>query len=156
MRISAVLAVLTVLCAHTPEPVSVKVRQIEARGRTTYSYQVINRTGQPIVSLRIGYDASRQEPQLRTLPPHWTFERGLAPATVSSPAGWRVRLITTEENPKFMLQWDSERGGKSDIASGRSKKGFAVSLDHPSPEYREAMFEVTLRDSKRLHGTIQN
>jgi len=143
-----------VLCAHPPAPVGVSIHEKVVRGATTYTFRVVNRTRQPIVALRIGYNAARQEPQLTTLPPQWTFERGLAPGTAAAPAGWSVRLVTTEENPKFMLEWTSERGPKSDIRPGKSERSFRITLAHPARDYRQAMFEVTLADSTRLRGTL--
>ncbi len=153
---TALCSLLLLFCAHAAAPVRVTVHESVAPKATTYSYRVINRTKQPITALRIGYDPSRQEPQLITLPLGWTFERGLAPDTATAPAGWTARLVTTEENRKFMLEWTNERGTKSDIAPGTSEDRFRVIVPHAAREYLQSMFEVVLSDSTHLHGPLQS
>lgn len=133
---------------------SVTVAENTTGNTTRYTYSVVNRTSKPIVALRIGYDAATDQPQLTTLPPGWTFTRGLPPETAVAPAGWSVRLVTTEENPKFMLEWTSERGAASGIRPGKAESAFRITLPHPAAEYRRARFEVTLGDTTRLHGDI--
>src|SRR5256885_625316 len=100
-------------CAHTTAPVRVSVRETTAAGQTMYAYGIVNRPGQPVGGMRIVSDSVRQEPQLTTLPGGWTFERGLAWGTASAPHQWTVRLVTTEENPRFMLEWSSDDGAGS-------------------------------------------
>jgi len=151
----ALFAILVALSAQTTAPVIVSVRETVTTERTSYSYRVNNRSKKPIVALRIGYDAAREKPQLRTLPRKWTFQRGLAAGTSGAPAGWSVRLVTEEENPKFMLEWTSERGRKSDIAPGTSRDGFRITLDKPAREYRQSNFEVALGDGTRQHGRVR-
>ena len=143
------------LMMNAAASVNVSVREIVKPKRITYAYRVENRTKHPIVAVRIGYDSTHEQPQLSTLPAGWTFQRGLARDTASALAGWSVRLVTTEENPKFMLGWTSEHGPKSDIAVGKSAGGFRITLPHRAPEFRRPMFEILLRDGTRMHGTVE-
>lgn len=146
---------LVLFCAQAPAPVSVTVRETTSRKSTTYTYRVVNRTQHRIVAVRIGYDSGRQQPQLATLPAGWTFQGGLAANTAGGPAGWSVRLVTTEENPKFMLEWSSEHAATSDIAPGKSASGFRIRLPRAAPEYRKPMFEVELDDATRQPGIVK-
>lgn len=135
--------------------IRVKVFESSDSNGTTYSYRVANETTQRIVGLRIGFDYLHGEAELRTPPIGWTLREGLSPSSTTSPHGWTARLVTTEENSRFDIEWSSDEGPQFDIAPGATVSGFSVRLPRATPEYRTAHFDVILGNSTHKYGLLE-
>jgi hypothetical protein len=132
----------------------VTVAESAAGHVTRYVYLVENRTTQPIVRLRVGFDQTTDQPQLLVAPLGWTFDAGLRPSSAGSPRGWTLRVVTTEESDLIFLDWSSDGGPQWDIAPGTAVGGFSVTLARPSAEYRTARFDAILGNSTHVSGTL--
>ena len=121
---------------------------------TRYIYRVENQTKQPIVGLRVGFDAASDQPQLREAPIGWTFDAGLPRSSAEAPRGWTLRVVTTEESDSIYLDWSSDGDPQWDIAPGTTIGGFSVTLARPSAEYRTARFDALLGNSTHISGAV--
>lgn len=134
--------------------VQVKVTEQSLGAETVYIYRVVNDSTQPVVSFRVGFDYLHGVSQLTVPPSGWTFDGGLPPSSAGAPAGWEVRVVTTEESPLFDVQWSNESGPAADIAPGTSRSGFRVVLPQPVAGYESAYFDATLGDSTHVSSPI--
>ena len=134
--------------------VRVTVAESAADSVTRYVYRVENRTTQPIVSLRVGFDRATDQPQLHEAPLGWTFEAGLPPSSGEAPRGWTLRVVTTEESDIVYLDWSSDGDPQWDIEPGTAVGGFSVTLARPSAEYRTARFDAILGNATHVTGTL--
>jgi hypothetical protein len=119
-----------------------------------YVYRVENRTTQPIVGLRVGFDRATDQPQLHEPPLGWTIDAGVPPSRSGAPRGWTLRVVTTEESDIIYLDWSSDGDPRWDIAPGTAVGGFSVTLAHASAEYRTARFDAVLGNSTHVTGTL--
>jgi hypothetical protein len=147
---------LTVLWRGATGQATVRVTVAEsAVGNVTrYVYRLENRTNQPIVGLRVGFDRATDRPQLHELPMGWTVDAGVPPTNAEAPRGWTLRVVTTEESDIIYLDWSSDGDPQWDIAPGTAVGGFSVKLAHPSAEYRTARFDAALGNSTHVTGTL--
>ena len=134
--------------------VRVTVAESAAGGVTRYVYRVENRTTQPIVGLRVGFDRATDQPQLRESPLGWTFDAGLPPSSGGAPRGWTLRVVTTEESDIIYLDWSNDGDPQRDIPPGASVGGFSVTLARPCAEYRTARFDAVLGNATHVTGTL--
>jgi hypothetical protein len=135
---------------------TVRVTVTESTGGngTRYAYWVENRTTQPIVGLRVGFDLARDRPQLHERPLGWTFDAGLPSSSAGAPRGWTLRVVTTEESDLIYLDWSSDGDPRWDIAPGTVIGGFAVTLARASGQYRTVRFDAVLGNSSHVTGTL--
>ena len=135
--------------------VSVKVFQSSESGGTRYSYRIVNGSDQPIVGVKIGFDYLHGEPELLATPAGWSLADGIPPSSVTAPAGWVPRLVTTEETDYVDLEWTSDNGASFDIAPGATATGFSILLASPSTAYRNSHFDVVFGNSTHEYGVLQ-
>lgn len=157
VRSAAVTALaLTTLSggANGQGTVRVTVAELAADGATRYVYRLENRTRQPVVGLRVGFDWSTDQPQFREAPLGWTFDAGLPPSSGGAPQGWTLRVVTTEESDIIYLDWSNDGDPQWDIPPGASVGGFSVTLARPSAEYRTARFDAVLGNGTHVTGTL--
>jgi hypothetical protein len=136
--------------------VRVAVAESAADSATRYVYRVENRTTQPIVGVRVGFDWSTDQPQFHEAPLGWTFDAGLPPSSGGAPQGWTLRVVTTEESDIIYLDWSNDGDPQWDIAPGTSVGGFSVTLARPSAEYRTARFDAVLGNATHVTGTLMS
>jgi len=150
------LAVTVLSCSASGQG-TVRVTVTESTGGnvTRYVYSVENRTTQPIVGLRVGFDLARDRPQLNERPLGWTFDAGLPSSSAGAPRGWTLRVVTTEESDLIYLDWSSDGDARWDIAPGTVGDGFAVTLARASGEYRTVRFDAVLGDASHVTGTLE-
>lgn len=149
------LALTVLSCGATGQgTVRVTVAESAVGSVTRYVYWVENRTTQPIVGLRVGFDRATDQPQLHESPLGWTIDAGIPPSNAGAPRGWTLRVVTTEESDLIYLDWTSDGDPQWDIAPGTAVGGFSVTLAHPSAEYRTARFDAVLGNSTHVTGTL--
>lgn len=154
-RLIALLALMSMASATFAAPVHIKVAGSTGDNGTTYTYRVVNGSSQPIVGVKIGFDASAGEPMLAVYPLGWTVEDGLPTSSSSAPTGWTSRVVTMEENPNVYLDWSSDAGAQFDVAPGATVSGFAIKVAQPTDGYRNATYEVVFGDATRATGLLE-
>jgi len=151
----ALLAMMSVAGAVMAGPVTVKVSEATGGNVTTYVYRLENNSSQPVVALRIGFDAVHGQPQLHAAPLGWTLENGVPPSSVTSPTGWAARVVTMEESDLLDVEWTSDGGSQFDVGPGATAT-FSVKLAQPAAEYRSSDFDVILGNSTHVSGPLES
>jgi hypothetical protein len=135
-------------------PVAVKVSQESVGGKEIYYYRVTNNSPQSIVGINIGYDYYHGVSELKGVPLGWDFYRGIPSSSASSPAGWRVKVITTEESEYSKLEWViSAPTGK--ILPGKSSGGFIAVLPQADDLYKTAHWTAILSDGTIVSAPLE-
>ena len=145
--------------AYRPSPqtssgVRVLVRKETVSWGVIYKYEVINNSGRRISAIQIGYNKATDTPQLTSMPLDWDFDNGIPPGSQSSPNGWQVELITTEESPYSFLEWrtQSETGG---ITHQQSLAGFSVVLLTADDTYQNSFWTAHLGDGTSVSAPLE-
>ncbi len=139
------------VCAQS---VTVKVYEDVAPDRTIYHYDVINKSDQPITTLKIGI-APDGSAQLNTLPAGWSFEKGIPAGNIGAPKGWKGRIITTEEEEGIYIDWRNEAGTANDIAPNSVSRGFFIALPVRAQEYTTSFYDAVLGNSSHVRDKLQ-
>lgn len=137
--------------ARSHTGVTVGVRQVpRADGSMQYAYHIDNGGSQPVVALLLGHNHPHGVSELTTYPRGWT--PGSAAGT-ASPPGWRVEVITTEDNGYAEIEW---RNKGADVRPGKRLDGFAVVLDEPNDAYADGRWTAVLADGSTASGQLSS
>ena len=131
-------------------PVQVLVRKESHPDSIVYHYLVVNGSAFPIVALNIGCDYFHGEPELSEAPRGWEAD-STPPGSTTTPQGWRVRLIQTEENPLAQLEWRS-LSEEHRIMGGGTLSGFAVVLPAEDHLYEDGHWVVYLSTAESFYA----
>jgi hypothetical protein len=134
--------------------VLVKVRELVAADHVLYHYTIINNSEHSVVALNIGFDYYYGVPELPVPPLGWELARGLPASSATSPPGWLVRVITTEESPYFDVKWDCEREIGLNVPPGDTLAGFSVLLKQANSAYRTAHYDVILENATHVSAPL--
>ncbi len=127
--------------AQAATPVSVKVYGQHIGSRVIYNYRVINNSTGGIPSVWIGHDNKNDRDvsndiwELHELPSGWDFYAGIPPSSATSPPGWRVYVITQEENEKHGIAWETIDDNSPEILAAQTIAGMSITLDKADDRY---------------------
>ncbi len=136
----------------------VRVWQETLPGKVVYHYRVINKEpGSAIYVVSIGYNYWHGIPMLRKDPPGYKYPPENPPggqSRICAPAGWRGKIVYTEEALEFQIQWDA-KGSKHRIQSGQALSGFAIEVPTwgTDDSYRNSFFDVIFNGGRYLHAS---
>ncbi len=134
----------------------VRVWQETLPGKVVYHYRVINKEpNSKIPIIRVGYDHWHGIPMLKKDPPGYRYSPKDPPpngwSRICAPAGWRGKIVYTEETLEFQIQWEAKKR-KDDISAGQSLSGFAieVSTNGADDSYRNSFFDAIFNGGRYL------
>ncbi|MCR4304505.1 MAG: hypothetical protein NUV63_09830 [Gallionella sp.] len=106
------LAFVSVGTALAQPPVNVGVYAEHRGGKVVYHYRVTNNSQDNIAAVWIGHDTkndgdrSNNAWELLELPSGWLLTASIPPASATSPPGWRVYVIVTEDGESHAIAWN--------------------------------------------------
>lgn len=127
--------------AMAQDPVKVSAYAEHYGGKLVYHYRVSNSSPYDIATVRIGYDNKNDRDnnnniwELLELPSGWNFYTGIPLASATSPMGWRVYVITLEENPVFGINWTTIDNNSPRLLPGQIFNSMSVTLDKADVNY---------------------
>ncbi|MCR4304400.1 MAG: DUF5011 domain-containing protein [Gallionella sp.] len=137
----ASLAFASIGTVMAQPPASVGVYAEHRGGKVVYHYRVTNNSQDNIAAVRIGYDTkndsnnSNNTWELLELPTGWDFYTGIPSTSATSPFGWRVFVITLEENEVFGINWETIDDNSPELYPSQTFTGMSVTLDKADINY---------------------
>lgn len=139
--LGAILLFASSAASQPGTPVKITVTESKTSAGVVYRYQVTNHSAYPITSVIIGMSYPGDS-ELQSVPLEWSFSRGIPPSSVSSPLGWRPRIITTEESNLLQLGWKIAAPQRA-LLAGHTLQGFSVRLARSDPSYISSLDSVS-------------
>ena len=142
LTIVALLVLLSSSTTQAASPVSVKVYAQHVGSKVVYYYRVINNGTESISSIWIGHDNKNDRDnnndawELSELPAGWDFDAGIPPSSATSPPGWRVYVINSEESEVHAVAWAVIDDNSPRISPSQTLAGMSVTLDKTDDRYR--------------------
>jgi hypothetical protein len=143
-------AVAMALPVHASQPV-VKVEVRRDGAAILYEYSVHNRSSRVLRSIRIGYDEDAKMPELTTAPLGWTGAKDAAVPGVSSPPGWKSRVLVMAD-AVFALEWTAEGGGG--LKPGETLRGLSVLIPEPDMTYVTTRHRLVCDEPPHFSGFV--
>ncbi len=154
------LAAASVSASHPKldgsDAAEVHVWQETLPGKVVYHYRVINKEpNSKITTIAVGYDHSHGIPMLKKRPPGYKYPPENPPggqSRICAPAGWRGKIIYTEETLDFNIEWEAKKR-KDDISTGQALSGFAIEVPTwgADDSYWNSFFDVIFNGGRYLH-----
>lgn len=138
--------------AEPANRVRVAVRKDVVGKGIRYSYRVTNGGTDPICQFSVGYDAARDSSELHVEPVGYDFDAQTRPASIRSPRGWLPRVLWTEEDSLYMLEWeiDTTVTRRPTIGKDRTLDGFAVVVPREDPALESGHWWVIFESGDRI------
>jgi hypothetical protein len=143
-----------------PAPVSVGAYARHSGGKIAYHYRVVNRSQQNIVAVTIGRDNQNDTNpnndinELLSLPAGWNSKLGIPSTSSNAPTGWRVSVISPEENATHAIAWETLNDRSPQIRTGQIINRMSISLDNPDNSYLSGHALVTFADGNPINLTV--
>jgi len=136
--------------------ITVKAFKSSQQGTTRYQYRIINHgTSHSVVGLTVGLNYYHNISELEVEPTGWNFDRGIPQTSSTSPRGWHVDVITTEESPYIKLSWRGEEDNPAfDILPGQTLAGFSITTPQPDDHYLTGHWTAYLSDATVVSDTL--
>ena len=156
------LAYVSLTSAEETTPTArVEVYAQHSGDKIVYSYRVINNTQQTIAAVTIGLDKQQDVGrnndvyELLGLPSGWNAKFGIPSTSSNSPTGWRVSLITPEqENTAHAISWAPLNDRTPKLLPGQNLGKMSISLDKADNNYLTAHAMLTFADGSPANLTV--
>lgn len=132
--------------------VNVGVYAQHVGGKVVYHYRVINNSAQDIGGILIGRNnqndgnPDNDVDELVELPSGWSARLGVPATSATSPAGWRVSVISPEENQPHAISWEPINDRSPKILSGQTVNKMSVATDKADDHYLNAHALISFAD----------
>lgn len=165
MLLSAGLILLTYTSLGSAEETThtarVEVYAQHSGDKIVYSYRVINNTQQTIAAVTIGLDKqgnvnpNNDVYELLGLPSGWNAKFGIPSTSSNSPTGWRVSLITPEqESAAHALTWAPLNDRTPRLLPGQNLGKMSISLDKADSNYLTGHAMLSFADGSPANLTV--
>ena len=133
----ASLAFISVGLAMAQPPVNVGVYAEHRGGKVVYHYRVTNNSQDNIAVVRIGYDTKNDDDtwELLELPTGWLLTASIPPASATSPPGWHVYVIITEDGESHAVTWETIDDNSPRLYPSQTFTEMSVTLDKADANY---------------------
>lgn len=133
----ASLAFISVSTAMAQPPVNVSVYAEHRSGKIVYHYRVANNSQDNIAVVRIGYndDDDNNTFELLEPPTGWPLTESIPPASATSPFGWHVYVITTEDGQPHAVSWETIDDNSPRLYPSQTFTGMSVTVDNADANY---------------------
>lgn len=135
------LAFISVGPAMAQPPVNVGVYAEHRGGKVVYHYRATNNSQDNITSVRIGYNTKNDNDdnndvwELLELPSGWLSTASIPPASATSPPGWHVYVIVTEDGDASSIVWKVVDKNSPRLLPSQTFTGMSVTLDKADANY---------------------
>jgi len=137
----ASLAFVSVGLAMAQPPVNVGVYAEHRGGKVVYHYRVTNNSQDNITDVWIGHDTKNDNDdnndvwELLELPTGWLLTASIPPASATSPPGWHVYVIVTEDGETHAIVWEVVDKYSPRLLPSQTFTGMSVTLDKADANY---------------------
>jgi len=127
--------------AMAQPPVNVGVYAEHRGGKVVYHYRMTNNSQDNIASVRIGYDSKNDDDNYNTVwellepPSGWLLTGSIPPASATSPPGWHVYVIVTEDGETLSIVWKVVDKYSPRLLPSQTFTGMSVMLDKADANY---------------------
>ena len=147
--------------AETIPTVNVGVYAQHSAGKIVYYYRVTNNTQQTIAAIAIGLDnqndgnPNNDVYELAELPSGWNAKFGIPTTSSNSPTGWRVSLVTPEnEGNTHAVSWEPLNDRTPKLLPGQTLTKMSVAVDKSDADYITGHALITFADGAPATLTV--
>ncbi len=130
-------------------------------GKITYHYRVFNNSQQNITVVTVGRNTrndanpNNDVNELIGLPAGWSPKLGIPTTSATSPTGWRVSVIETEENEPHAIAWEALNDRSPKFLTGQTMNKMSVSLETANDTYMTGHALITLAEGNAITVPIE-
>jgi hypothetical protein len=148
------------LADNTQPAVTVGVYAQHSGGKIAYHYRVVNNSQRNITAVSIGRDnqndgnPDNDVNELLELPAGLNPKLGIPSTSANSPTGWRVSVITPEENEAHAIAWETMNDRSPKLLAGQTVNKMSITLDKADNNYLTGHALVTYSDGDPINLTV--
>ena len=151
----ASLTFVVVGTAIAQPAVNVGVYAEHRGGKLVYHYRVTNNSQDNIAAVWIGHDTKNDDDdnndvwELLEPPSGWLLTASIPPASATSPPGWHVYVIITEDGETLAVTWETIDNNSPRLYPSQTFTGMSVTLDKADVNYITGHADILFPDKRQ-------